>query len=878
MELRCGTNHPDASFSRSLSAAASLLVVLLGFASCVPAGQSSAPNAPRVVNGVIDLRDWDFERDGPVELDGDWDFYWRRLVPPAAFAQASARSDLESDDTGLPGATRMAVPGKWNGRILDGAVLGGDGFATYRLRILMDPERLRQAGNGAIYALRFRRIYTAYRLYANGSEIVSVGVVARTAAEATPDYRIILQTLVVNEPILDLVLHISNHHHLRGGIPTSLFFGTEANIRGEREARLAFDLFLIGGLLILGISQLGLYLLSRVERAPVMLGVFCLIIAFRHLIDDERYIDHISPDIPWHLLHRLTYATFAMAVILALEHFHRFFPREVTPWMTRPLQIVASGFLAITLVAAPKFYVAQSIFLEITAVLSGVYLIAVVAVAFVRRRNESVLFILSLLCLVPGMIYKILYDRGHWAGLDLLPLGLFGFVLTQTLAVSRRFSRSFISIEKSSRDLERRVAYRTRQLRSSRDQLAEARDRAEDSNRAKSEFLATMSHEIRTPLNAIIGTSELLRDGEISSAERESYVTVLNRAGKNLLRLINQVLDFSRLEEGQTRLARIPFAPAGLLSEVADILEIQARDRGLRIVREIEIEESSCFLGDPDRINQVLINLVGNAVKFAGAGGRVRVSLRLTEDPGGASTLRFEVEDDGPGIPEGRVEEIFERFTQVDSSDSRSFEGTGLGLAITKKLVDLMDGEVFHTTPDSGKGSCFIVLLPAPPFAPQSETPPPTTSETGVEAKSDAPVPGSQASPVRILLAEDNDDNRLLIRAFLKGDGYVLDLAADGLEAVEKFDTATGGDEAIVQYDLILMDIQMPRMDGYAATRKIRQLEAARQLSATPILALTANATSADVRRSEEAGCDAHLSKPILKDVLLSAVDRFVAR
>ncbi|MEQ9366064.1 MAG: 7TM diverse intracellular signaling domain-containing protein, partial [Leptospirales bacterium] len=390
--------------------------------------------APRVVDGVIDLRAWDFEGQGPVELNGDWRFYWRRFIPPAEFASRGA-APLES---GTPAT--MLVPGRWNGRTIDGNILGGDGFATYRLRILLDPERLRQAAGDSIYAFRLRRMYTAYRLFLNGAEIVQVGQIGEAAAAAVPRYRTVLRPVVVSEAELDLVLHISNYHHLRGGVPVAVVFGTEANIRAEREARLAFDLFLIGGLLILGLYQLGLYVLSKVDRSPILLGLFCLIIALRHFIDDERYVDDVFQNIPWHILHRMTYATFATAVILGLEHIHRFFAREAAIWLTRCLQSVAAAFLAVAVVATPRTYVAGSIALEITAVLSGIYMIAVVGVALYRRRNESLLFGLSLLCLVPGVIYKILYDRGHWSGVDLLPLGLFGFVFGQTLAVSKRFS------------------------------------------------------------------------------------------------------------------------------------------------------------------------------------------------------------------------------------------------------------------------------------------------------------------------------------------------------------------------------------------------------------------------------------------------------
>lgn len=832
--------------------------ILLAFAFCA-AGcgrQSDAPPAPRVVDGVIDLSGWDFQSHGPVELNGTWDFYWKRFVAPGDFT-----AELEPP-------SRITVPGKWNGKIEAGETLSSDGYATYRLRIKLDPAKLGGTGTDSLYAFRFGRMYTAYTLYLNGEQLARVGQIGSTAAQGRPRYQIVMQTIVVTEPALDLVLHISNYHHLKGGLPVALIFGTEANIRGGRESRLAFDLFLIGGLLVLGIYQLGLYLLSEVDRAPVLLGVFCLIVALRHFIDDERYVDHVFQNIPWHILHRLAYAAFALAVIVMLEHIHRFFEREAVVWITRPLQALSTAFLAIVLLGSPKTYSANAIFFEITAVVSGLYLIAVVAFAVVRKRNEALMSVASLLFLVPGMVDKIMFDRGHWSGMDLLPLGMFGFLVTQTLAVSKRFSRSFISIEKSSRELERRVAVRTRELQESRDELTEARDRAEDSNRAKSEFLATMSHEIRTPLNAIIGASQLLGEGELLRNDREKYVDVLIRAGKNLLRLINQVLDFSRLEEGQTRLARIEFAPAELVREVVKMMEIRAGAKGLEIQTEVELDESRSFIGDPDRITQILTNLVGNAVKFTGA-GRIILRLQSLRDFGGSGdpALRFEVEDTGPGIPAEKVASIFDRFTQVDSSDSRGFEGTGLGLAITKKLVHLMNGEIQYRLPQSGSGSCFIVTLPAQISGADSAK---SMDESAVSASANPTVFGW--SP-RVLLAEDNADNVLLIQAFLKRSGVILEIAPNGRKAVELFASASANPGTA--YDLILMDIQMPHMDGYAATRRVREIEVSQKSVPTPIVALTANATAEDVLRSEAAGCDAHLSKPILKAVLLDAIQKY---
>jgi CheY-like chemotaxis protein len=360
-----------------------------------------------------------------------------------------------------------------------------------------------------------------------------------------------------------------------------------------------------------------------------------------------------------------------------------------------------------------------------------------------------------------------------------------------------------------------------------------------------------MSHEIRTPMNAIIGIADLLAKTPLSP-EQNKYVQIFRRAGDNLLHLIDDILDLSKVESLQLELERTGFSLNDLLEKVTEMVAVRAHEKGLALVCNIAPKVPTDLVGDPTRLRQVLLNLLGNAIKFTESG---EVALRVAPDAGSCvpGALRFTVSDTGIGIAGEKLGAVFERFTQADSSTTRRYGGSGLGLTISKRLVELMGGRIWVES-QVGKGSVFSFAVPL-------EIRARTRRRTAVPVGT-GPEPALPA--LHILLVEDSPDNRTITVAYLKDTPYRVDIAENGAIACEKF---TAG-----HYDLVLMDRQMPVMDGLTATRAIREWEQANRRSPTPIVALTAAALKGDQEQCMAAGCTAYLTKPIKQEVLLQAI------
>ena len=437
-------------------------------------------------------------------------------------------------------------------------------------------------------------------------------------------------------------------------------------------------------------------------------------------------------------------------------------------------------------------------------------------------------------------------------------------------AVPREIRRLGLAFNTMLEDLRRKAA-----------ETLQALQQAETSNQAKTQFLANMSHEIRTPLNGVVGMIELMQMTEMSAAQR-SYTEQASQSSQALLRLVDDILDLSRIEAGRLELEKAPFHLPSLVQDLRVLFAEQARTKGLALAVSVPDNLNVTLIGDKHRLLQVLVNLVGNALKFT-QHGAVSVSVARTDERDGQLTLRFEVGDTGIGVPPDKQDLIFEAFSQADASMTRRYGGAGLGLSIARQLCQMMDGEI-GVTSIVGVGSTFWFTIrmligkavaPPPPVAAALSVvlpvPAPRPAETGLSAVAQGFRAALQAvgrADVQVLLVEDNAANMRVTKALLEILGCTVTPAYNGLEAVEAYRNGS--------FDLVLMDCQMPEMDGYEASRTIRQMETV-QGRRTPIVALTAHAMPGSRETSLAAGMDDQLTKPLTMAALTAKLTEWLA-
>ena len=394
--------------------------------------------------------------------------------------------------------------------------------------------------------------------------------------------------------------------------------------------------------------------------------------------------------------------------------------------------------------------------------------------------------------------------------------------------------------------LEDRIRQRT-------EDLEQAMRAALESSQAKSEFLANMSHELRTPMNGLLGMLDVVLDSTLEDEQKEQ-LEIAQRSAYSLLALLNDILDLSKIEAGKMMIEKIPYNVRTVLDDCVKSFQARASQKGIALHFEMDPVAPGPVLGDPLRVRQIAANLLSNAVKFTDR-GRVRLCLSAAPAAEGWE-MNIEVSDTGAGIETDKLTTIFEKFTQADGSITRKYGGTGLGLAILKKLVEMQGGRV-SVESKVGLGSKFTVTLPSQPVEP--ETRPQTSDQPAV--KLSARVPAT----ARLLLVEDNVVNQKVVMAILRKKGYVIDVANDGREALAKLEAATQS------YDVVLMDIQMPVMDGLETTREIRKNPRWDRL---PVVAMTAHAMNGDKERCFQAGMDSYVSKPIQPAHLISVIEK----
>jgi signal transduction histidine kinase/CheY-like chemotaxis protein len=750
--------------------------------------------------GIIDLRETDLRRD-PVSLSGDWAFNWHQLVSP-------------NDSTTSPQAF-VHFPALWEKTTVNGLLLPSTGYASYRVTVLL-PKHTNKL------ALEVPDTYTSYRLFVNGREFSAAGNPDSVQKNAVPKW--IYRTLEITSPgdTLHLLMHVANYWHSKGGPYKDIFIGDRDMMLHKRDVGAAYDLLLTGCLFMGGLFFLGLFLFGRHDKSILFFALFAMTYSYR-IIGARQYVLHdLFPNIPWWLGVHLEYLTLFISIAFFSLYTRYLYPRDASKTIMRAQVILCLLLSAVVLVAPPAIFTQLiSAFLVVMFGVIGYAFYVYIQAMRNKRIGAGYALMSTGVVLLVFIVINLQYFGIVKAQKGILFAGYIAFFFLQSLILSFRFAYA----------------------------LKQAKIEAEQGLKAKNEFLSTMSHEIRTPLNSILGMTHLILRDNPSSGQREQ-LNVLLFSANNLLAIVNDILDYNKIEAGKVNFEAIDMDLVAVIKNIHSGLRNAADEKGIELRLDIDPALKSRIIGDPTRTAQVLTNLVSNAIKFTRK-GHVMLQVKVESLTDQSITLTFNIEDTGIGIAQEKQKLIFEQFTQADTSTSRNFGGTGLGLAICKKLLALQGAELqLRSAPD--KGSCFYFTQTFPKAA-----------QTALVANDAADLmPTEESKPllgISILLVEDNEVNVLVARTFLERWGAKIDVATNGQEALDMLDTK--------KHRLVLMDMHMPVMDGYEATRRIRE-----KGITLPVVALTASLPKEVEDRVKGMGVDDIIVKPFVPEDLFRVV------
>jgi len=772
-----------------------VLAVLLCVLSSLP-GLGQQPVAQK---GVIDLRNVDLF-DKHVKINGEWAFYPGHILSPDSLSTATPNY--------------IPFPLLWKEVKIDGKPLPSQGCGTYLLTVLLPKKRPR-------IGMEIHHVYSAYRLYINQVVQAQNGQPAATREAASPFWTSRTIAIPSGEPdTLVLVMQVSNFWHARGGPFKDILLGDKDELFLKKNQDFAYDFTLAGCMLMGGLFFLGLYAFGRKDRTILYFALFCIVFSYRMVGTGNYALHSLFNDLNWFVTIRIEYLTLSVGIALFTVYTRNLYPEDSHRLVMRSMIGFCLLYTGVILVTPPLFFTRCLIFFLGIMFVCIAYAEYVYLRAARNRRSGSVFALLS----TAIMLLIFLLGNLHYFGFipDLRPV-LFicyiSFFFLQSLALSHRFADSF----------------------------RQATFQAQQGLRAKSEFLSTMSHEIRTPLNAVIGMTHLLLRNK-PRPDQEEDLGVLLFSANNLLGIVNNILDYTKIEEGKINIEQVPFDLPGVAGNIVAGLQNTAGEKGIALLLDVDPRLDSLLVGDPTRTSQVINNLVHNAIKFTKEGS-VRVSLTVEEKAKDAMTVTVRVEDTGIGIPPEKLQIIFDRFTQADSSTSRSYGGTGLGLAISKRILELQDVDL-RVQSEPGKGSCFYYTQTFPLSNQPASEPGKTAAATGKE-----PL----LRDLSLLLVEDNPLNVLVAQTMLENNGARVDVATNGVEALERLDPN--------RHRLILMDLHMPVMDGYEATALLRE-----RGETLPIIALTASMPKEVESEAFAAGLNGVIVKPFSPDELYRVI------
>ena len=781
--------------------------------------------APVAKQGVLDLTSWDFSKNGSLDIDGQWEFYWRQLLTPADFSGGHAHADV----------AYLTLPAAWNDVVSRGEKLGGKGFATFRLRIMPGMKQRE-------LALHLDNVYSAYRLWADGKLLVEYGVIGKNTATESPGQAFRQPRITIGNQPVELVLQVSNYHYREGGVVSSIELGTPDTLAEDHMRKWGLKLFLVGSCLIMGLYHMVLFLFRRKDRAPLYFGIYCLLWG-GYILTNNSAVRVFYQTIPVQFTDRFDLICAVLSVPVIYTFLRTLYPEEFSLGLQRISWILASVFTVLGLATPTMTFTSAISLYYIFSMLLICYILVMLCRAIKRDRQGAAIILLGCLAIGFAGTNDMLNDLQIIHSMTMMNMGIFVLIFAQSCALSLCFSSAFTTVE---------------HLSAERDEHIQALSRMD---RLKDEFLANTSHELRTPLNGIIGLAESLSAGAAGPLGEQvlANLEMISGSGRRLNNLVNDILDFSRLKHRDLHLHLLAVDLRSIAEKVLAVTAPLARGKQLQLVNAIP-SGLPLVEGDEDRLQQILFNLVGNAIKFTDQG-----EVTVAATPVNAE-VEISVGDTGLGIPEAKLDAIFNAFEQVDGTSARNHGGIGLGLGISRHLVELHGGRLWAESPP-GKGSIFRFTLPisfqmASLGAVKAQAPlSPALPSLFAAPHSPIPDPGPDAP--RVLAVDDDPVNLQVVCNHLRVEGMVVTIAASGPEALALIEKGE-------VFDLVLLDVMMPGMTGFEVCRGIRRRYNPAEL---PVLMLTAKNRLTDLSEGLNSGANDYVGKPFAREELLARVN-----
>lgn len=740
---------------------------------------------------VFDLRSYDLNNSS-IELDTTWAFYWMRITQPNEVNQ-------DQPDSLLDFTTNWA-------NIVDSRPIG---YASYHISLILGEDH-------QDLAIDIPDFYSSYELFINGISIAKNGIVATSKELYTPKW--LPQTIPLQKfdsDTLHFVLHIANFDHSKGGPFLPLKIGSSSELFQDRYIQYGYSFILTGILVMGGLFFLGLFLFGQHEKSILYFALFCLIYSYR-IIGFGSYAFHmLLPELPWILTLRLEYTSLFLSGLLFGLYTLHLYPKETYKPLIYVLSAVSIIFGLQSLLLSPMIFTQLVIPYFILLIFYLGIAFWVYFKAVLNERPGSIYSLISSAAVFLVFGYEIFVYLGYFrTSLFINFSGYLFFFFFQSLVHSYRFSSNMKS----------------------------ALHIAEESSKAKSQFLSTMSHEIRTPLNAVIGLSGLLSDSSLTPRQQEFTITI-KKSGESLLSIINNILDFSKIESGKLELEENEFNLRESIEHVLELVAGANNKSDLEVLYKIDDNIPKFMVGDSIRLQQILTNLIANAFKFTSS-GEILVSLFIEREFTDSIVIRFDISDTGIGIPEDKLHRLFQSFSQVDSSSTRKYGGTGLGLVISKRLVEAMGGEILVSSKED-EGSTFSF----------------TTVFGRSNRGSDFATP-SVLENKSIFLLDDNATNLKIIQEqLLKANVKVKTFNNPNMliSVINELDT----------FDFGIIDMQMPDKNGVEVAQEIRKRYSNNKL---PLVLFSSIHELEDP--DDKALFDQFLKKPILQTKLLNNLER----